>query len=240
MRAGCPLNWARHLARLRADCALLGLPAPAEDTLLAELARVAPAEAVAKIVVTRGAGGRGYAPPAHLGPTRIVAAFPLPANLEERSRDGVRVRRCAWRLAEQPRLAGAKTLNRLENVMARAEWDDPGIAEGLLADAAGRLVEGTMSNVFLVRDGGVATPALGRCGVAGAQRGRVIDLLRGEGVDCEESDIPFEALEAADEAFLTNSLIGAWPVVALDARRWPVGPLARRVQALIVEDDARG
>ena len=239
VRAGRPLNWRRHLERLRADCALLGIAPPPEATLLAELARVAPGDAVARITVTRGTGGRGYAPPGNLPPTRIVASFPVPEGVDARALDGVRVRRCGWVLAEQPRLAGAKTLNRLENVLARAEWNDAGIAEGLLADAAGRLVEGTMSNVFVVQGGEVATPSIARSGVAGAQRARVMELLREAGVACPERDIDFASLEGADEIFLTNSVIGAWPVAQLEGRRWTGWPVARRVQAMIEEDDAR-
>ena len=114
-------------------------------------------EALAKIVVTRGAGGRGYGIPPGLRTTRLVMAFDATQQPAERTRDGVAARRCALVLSEQPWLAGAKTLNRLENVLARAEWDDPAIAEGLLCDAAGRVVEGTMSNLFAVRAGVVAT-----------------------------------------------------------------------------------
>lgn len=237
VRAGSPLNWDRHVERLREDCRALALAMPDATTLREEVARVAPGDAVAKIIVTRGSGGRGYAPAADARPTRVVAAFPLPEGLEARARDGVRVRRCALALSEQPRIAGAKTLNRLENVLARAEWDDPSIAEGLLADRDGRLVEGTMSNVFLVRGDRVATPALTRCGVAGAQRARVLALLEAEGVACEVRDIAFDELSNADEVFLTNSLIGAWPVIAMDARHWPAGAITRRVQAQIEAED---
>lgn len=239
IRAGRPLNWDRHVMRLRADCARLRLPVPDAGVIRDELARVAPRDAVGKVIVTRGAGGRGYALPAEASPTRVVAAFPLPPGLDDRARDGVRVRRCALVLSEQPRLAGAKTLNRLENVLARVEWDDPAVAEGLLADASGRLVEGTTSNVFLVAGGRVVTPSLERCGVEGAQRARVLDLLQGEGFACEVRDVAFGELETAAEVFLTNSLIGAWPVVALEARRWSPGAVTRRVQAMIGDDDAR-
>ena len=237
MRAGRPLNWRWHIARLRADCATLALPAPAEALLLEELARAAPGDAVAKVIVTRGSAGRGYAMPAHAVPRRIVMAFAPPAYPPEHARDGVTVHRCSLVLSQQPRLAGAKTLNRLENVLARTEWRDAAIAEGLLGDADARVVEGTMSNLFVVRAGRVRTPALGRCGVVGAQRERVRELLGGR---CEEGDISWSELEEADEAFLTNSLIGAWPVARMGTRHWAPGPVTREVQARLGEQDARG
>jgi 4-amino-4-deoxychorismate lyase len=96
-----------------------------------------------------------------------------------------------------------------------------------------------MSNVFLGAAGKLVTPDLSRCGVAGAQRERIIDLAREAGLDCEIRDVPIDELHHADEVFLTNSVIGLWPVVALDDRRWKPGPLARRMQILVGEEDAR-
>ena len=239
VRGGRPLNWARHYRLLARDCAMLGLDCPGEATLADEIRRVAAGDAVAKVMVTRGAGGRGYALPEASAATRIVAAYPVPAD-DAAARDGVRVRRCELVLSEQPRLAGVKSLNRLENVLARAEWSDAGIREGLLADAAGRLVEGTMSNVFLVLDGVLVTPDLSRCGVAGAQRERIVDLADAAGIRCEIRDVAFAELQAAAEVFVANSVIGLWPAVALDAQRWLPGPLTRRLQALVEEADAHG
>ena len=239
VRSARPLNWTWHYRRLAADCALLRLELPAERVLLDEIAAVAPADAIAKVIVTRGASRRGYAIPPGARCVRIVASFP-PAAPADEAESGVRARRCDLVLSEQPRLAGAKTLNRLENVLARSEWDDARVAEGLIADAAGRVIEGTMSNIFAAIGGRVATPDLSRCGVVGAQRERVRELLAAEGIAVAVEDIGWGALMAADEVFLTNSLIGAWPVVALDERRWPIGPLTRRVQALIERADARG
>jgi 4-amino-4-deoxychorismate lyase len=149
------------------------------------------------------------------------------------------VHRCALVLSEQPRLAGVKSLNRLENVLARGEWSDPAIAEGLLGDARGHVIEGVASNLFVVRAGRVATPRLDRCGVIGAQRERVRELLAAEGSPVEERDIGWDELQAADEVFLTNSLAGVRPVAAMGDRRWNPGPLTRRAQALVAQDDAR-
>lgn len=240
IRAGRALNWRWHWRRLAADCEALGLALPEEALLLAELRQVAPADAVAKIIVTRGAATRGYRiDRGRRGGTRIVAAFPAMAHDPAAARDGVRVRRCGLVLSQQPLLAGIKHLNRLENVLARSEWDDAAIAEGLLADAEGHVIEGTMSNVFMARGGRLATPLLSRCGVVGAQRERVRELLAADGIACEERDIPWAEMEEAEEIFLTNSLIGVWPVARLQERVLAVGALARRAQALVAQDDAR-
>jgi 4-amino-4-deoxychorismate lyase len=239
VRGGRPLNWKHHLARLVADGGTLGLPVPEPELLRREIATVAPGDALVKIVLTRGASGRGYAFAADASPTRLVMAFPVPASSATYAAEGVAVRRCALVLSEQPRLAGAKHLNRLESVLARSEWTDPAIREGLLGDARGHVIEATAANVFIARDGALATPDLSRSGVAGAQRARVLALARDAGIGCALRDIGWDEFLAADEVFLTNSVIGLWPVARLGERRWSPGPLARRFQAGIEEDDAR-
>jgi 4-amino-4-deoxychorismate lyase len=137
------------------------------------------------------------------------------------------------RLAWQPVLAGVKHLNRLENVLARAEWDDPDIAEGLLCDARDHLIGGTMTNVFIATRGMLATPALERCGVAGVTRARVLEAASSEGMACRVADLPW-----ADEVVVVNSLAGAWPVREIDGKTYRVGPLARMLQTWIGRDDA--
>jgi 4-amino-4-deoxychorismate lyase len=109
----------------------------------------------------------------------------------------------------------------------------------LLVDGASRLVEATMSNVFLGIGERLVTPDLSRCGVSGSQRERVIDLARAEGIGVEIRDVGFDELGKAGEVFLTNSVIGLWPVVALDERRWAPGALTRRLQRVVGEEDAR-
>ena len=115
---------------------------------------------------------------------------------------------------------------------------DPAIAEGLLADAEGRVIEATMSNLFIAAGGRVFTPDLARCGVIGAQRERVRELLRHEKVHCEERSLRWTDVLAAGEIFLTNSLIGVWAVRQVDERAYTPGPIAARVRELIERDDA--
>jgi 4-amino-4-deoxychorismate lyase len=141
------------------------------------------------------------------------------------------VRYCATRATENTALAGLKHLNRLDSVLAQLEWSDPAIAEGLLCDSQGSVVGGTMSNLFAVRDRTMLTPRIDRCGVSGIMRSVVIDAARNEGLEVVEQALSLADVAAADELFLTNSIIGVWPVRALDAKNYPVGAVTRRVQA---------
>ena len=225
----------RHLERLQAGAARLGIAVPAADLLRAELAGAAaePGCGALKLILTRGAGGHGYRVEAGGAPRRWLCALPPRQHPASWPEDGVAVRLCTTRLAEQPLLAGIKHLNRLEQVLARQEWSDVRFAEGLMLDVHGRLVCGTMSNVFLVLNGTVVTPQLTRCGVAGVMRAAVLAALRAAGSAVEERDVAQAEIAAASELFLTNALIGAWPVRRLDAWQGTPGPLTRRVQAWI-------
>ena len=232
--AGVPLL-ALHLARLRAGCDRLGFDAPRDDLVVAEIERVRRGRetGIVKLVLTRGSGGRGYAPPAAPSPRRIIAWHPLPDYPRAHYREGVGVWLTATSLGQNPLLAGLKHLGRLEQVLASMETPPPGCAEGLMRDAHGAVIEGIRSNLFLVRDGHLETPTLDQCGVAGVMR-RVVFAEAGElGIDLREQRVDVDALLTADEVFLTSSVFGLWPVVALSrpAARWGVGPVTRALMA---------
>ena len=221
--------WPRHMARLAEGCARLLLPAPDVNLLAREaaLAGAGLARAVVRIALTRGPGPRGYAIPEAAPPTRIVAASVAPILPQDWYHSGIRVRSCALRLSEQPRLAGIKHLNRLEQVLARAEWDDADIVEGILCDVAGRVIGATAANLFAVIDGRLVTSELDRCGVAGVARAEVL----AQRADCKVRDVTMTDVMQADEVFLTNSVRGILPVTALDDRRWRAGEVTRALQA---------
>jgi 4-amino-4-deoxychorismate lyase len=224
-----------HLARLAAGLARLAIAAPDRDLLAREIASAAalPGAGALKLTVTRGVGPRGYRPQAGSA-TRILSVWPARAPARAQAESGVELRICSTRLAEQPALAGLKTLNRLEQVLARGEWgDDP--PEGLMLDGAGRVISGTMSNLFAVLPAGPLTPSLERCGVKGVMRAAVLKAAAAAGVTVAERDVTLADLEHASELFVTNALIGAWPVRRLGGRDFAIGPVARAAQRWIAD-----
>lgn len=225
--AGEPVWWEAHMARLRRGCEVLDIRCPEPELLRDEAARVASgvARGVLKLTVTRGVSSRGYAAPADLRPTRIVSMSPWTGLAAAQAEHGVRVRWCDTTWAVQPRLAGIKHLNRLEQVLARREWSDPEIAEGLACDSEGRVVSATAANLFLVRDGRLATPSLGRCGIEGVCRGWILQQAPVDVLDIERG-----AVLRADELFLSSSLRGILPIARLDGRRYAAGPMTRQLQ----------
>jgi 4-amino-4-deoxychorismate lyase len=220
----------------------LNIPLPDEARLLAETRRlIAGCEpCVLKIIITRGQGGRGYRMPPAATPTRVLQVSAWPEFPPACSDAGVVVRLCRQRLGINPALAGIKHLNRLEQVLARQEWDDPDIHEGLLRDTTGNVIEGTMSNLFVVRDGRLMTPDLARCGVAGILRSVVLELAERLKLKVVLGDLPMTELERADELFLTNSVIGIWPVIRLGQSAYRKGPVTGKLQTQLADLNAEG
>jgi 4-amino-4-deoxychorismate lyase len=224
VHAGAPVWWDRHWARLREGVIRLGFTPPDESLVhghAAALLAAASPRAVLKLIVTRGAGGRGYAPPEAVEPTVVLSLHPVPARM-----DAVRLRWCALRWAAQPALAGIKHLNRLEQVLARAEWRDPAIFDGLVLDGEGRVVSATSANVFARLDGTWLTPPVEACGIAGLLRGWVLDTTP----DARVAALTPGQLLAADEVFLCNAVRGILPVRALDGREWTDWPATRALR----------
>lgn len=225
--ASVPL-WSRHMQRLAESCERLRIPAPDPAQLWREALEVTRdmPQSVVRITLTRGIGERGYAPPASTQPTRVVAAFAPPQTANDVPAQGIRMRVCAIRLAEQPLLAGMKHLNRLEQVLARAEWNDPAIAEGVLCDSHGRVISATMANLFARVDDVWMTPALDRCGVAGVARAEVLAACP----QVRVTELTLDALQCADEVFLSSSVRGILPVHSLGDRIYATGAMTRHLQ----------
>jgi 4-amino-4-deoxychorismate lyase len=232
---GRPRWWSDHLAKLAADATQLGISCPDAASWRADLAQLGGSlsDGILKLLVTRGAGQRGYRPPESSPPTRILIHDSTPPPSDAWPRAGLNVRLCALRLALQPALAGIKHLNRLENVMARAEWVDPDIHEGLLLDMSGHVVCGVMSNLFLWHGGELLTPRLDQCGVAGVTRARLLRSAAAAGMAAREAELGRDEVLAAEEVMLCNSVMGIRRVACLGDRVWPEPVISSRLQALL-------
>ncbi|MEP6886044.1 MAG: aminodeoxychorismate lyase [Gammaproteobacteria bacterium] len=199
-----------HLERLYAGCRRLEIKGPARHVLQRELEIAAARcrDGVLKLIVTRGPGARGYRPTGLERCTRVLSSYSSPRGLQEPADTAVRVRLCTTPLGQNPRLAGLKTLNRLESVLARAEWRDARIWEGLMRDMDENIVCGTMSNLFLRTGSLLLTPVLDRCGVAGVMRRWILRTGGSVGLQCVERCIRWQDLITTEEVFLSNAVVG--------------------------------
>ncbi|MEO1244081.1 MAG: aminodeoxychorismate lyase [Pseudomonadota bacterium] len=221
VRGGTPRQCSWHLERLTLGCRRLGIGnlrvQELEHELDAALAATAvdTERALTRLVVTAGRSPRGYGRPAGSRAGIFVGVFDWQPPASVLYREGCTVRICNTRLARQPQLAGIKTLNRLEQVLARAEWASPEVFEGLTFDTDGHLICGTMSNVFIVHERQLMTPDLSQAGVAGIMRRCILQTLQEQGAAVAITEIGVDLLAEATEVFICNSQFGVMPVAEI-------------------------
>jgi 4-amino-4-deoxychorismate lyase len=220
-----------HFERLERGCRRLAIDAPERALVQAEIDAYCPrsGRAIVKLIVTRGPGERGYRPPDAPKPTRILGFLGWPEHPRSHYSRGIRVRVCALRIGVSPALADLKHLCRLEQVLAQVELRGYEVEQGLLLDTTERVVGGSSSNVFAVSGGELLTPAVTRNGIAGVMRRVVLETAPLVGLVPRELDLALHDLNGADELFMTNALIGIWPVARLDERVFARGPATERL-----------
>jgi 4-amino-4-deoxychorismate lyase len=214
------VDWPTQMSKLRKDAARISLSAPDSALLLeeAELLCWAQASATLKILLWRAGRGRGYRSESDAA-ERLLLRYDAPQFPPNYWTQGIRAFLSLVTMSAQPRLAGIKHLNRLEQVLASRDWPDD-VQEAILLSAAGKLVCGTRSNLFWLARGQLFTPDLSECGVSGVMRGRIVQLAQSMEIEIKTGSYAPQDLLDADEAFVTNSLIGLWPLRQFETRNW--------------------
>ncbi|MBS0225157.1 MAG: aminodeoxychorismate lyase [Proteobacteria bacterium] len=216
-----------HLQRLQRGAQRLAIALPDEAVLRAEIAAMCASQdaAVLKLIVTRGVGGRGYAPPQHPDPTWMLSLHDAPPPMRQAD-----IIWCKTTFADQPALAGIKHCNRLEQVLARREVVAASADEGLMRDTSGNVISATSGNLFIHDGDGWCTPKIDRSGVAGICRDW---LLRHASV--RETVLDRDAVQRSYAIFLCNAVRGILPVRRLDAREWPESAHIRALQCQLAD-----
>lgn len=238
--------WDKHWQRLVLGCKKLAINCPDKNQLENEITmlcqhdeNISEQRFVIKLIVTRGDGQRGYRFAKGLASTRILSTYSWPDYPEEYKVKGVSVRYCSTTLSENKTLAGIKHLNRLEQVLARNEWADD-FQEGLMLNMKGHVIDGTMSNLFVVNDNQLFTPELSTSGVAGVMRQTIIEIAQKLSITVKEKTMTQADIEQADEVFLSNSLFRIWPVKMLSGIQFKlIGNITQRLQNELAELEVR-
>ena len=211
--------WPQHYSRLKQSTEKIKLSLPDEALLLDDieklLCEVEDEHAYAiKVIITRGSGQRGYQFEKKPMVTRIITFTSIEIDyssiLSRQLLSGDLVI-CEQQVSINENLAGLKHLNRLDNVLARNESsiiNNSDIIDGLMINANKHVIEGTMSNVFFVKDKMLYTPKLNQSGVQGVMRDAIIAIAKNKNIEVSISDITTEKIKNMDEVFITNSLIG--------------------------------
>ena len=239
---GSPRLWDRHMARLGRGEQALGFPA--SDKLLlreeAELLCRDTERGVLKLMLTRGSGGRGYRPPGNPEPRRIFSLHPWPDYPQSWYLEGMRIRLCETRWSSNRRLAGLKHLSRLDQVLARNEWRESEIAEGVMLDEEGRVISATQGNLFMLSKGRLSTPDLDHAGIAGVMRELVLEAAGSLGIPVEITQITLGDLAQADALFITNAILGLCPVSVFEQQVYSSTAIPPRLQQKVAELQSGG
>jgi 4-amino-4-deoxychorismate lyase len=217
---GRPCQWQRHMARLSRGELALGFPPSNKSQIEQEALALCNGHerGVLKIILTRGSGGRGYAPPIPCSPRRLITLHPWPDYPQTWYTQGIDLALCRSRIGRNRQLAGHKHLNRLEQVLGRKECQDASVVECLMMDEREKVICGTQSNLFMLQDDTLYTPDLTHSGITGVVRERVIEIAQQLSIPLVIADLDRERLMNADAMFITNSIIGLCPVATLDKK----------------------
>lgn len=205
---GCVTFFQQHMQRLLKGCEVLGFSKPDIASIKQDVSELIGAKenGVIKILLSRGVSERGFMPPKNPAITRVIsfadADGPISSTLSH-----FNLQLCHTRLSRQPLLAGIKHLNQLERVLAKSELKDNASDEGLMLDTSELVIEGTMSNIFIVKNDVLLTPALDNAGVSGVIRNFLIQQASEDGIVCEIAELGLDDVKNADEIFMTNSLM---------------------------------
>lgn len=222
--------WHEHIARLRSGAISLGIDTGSIENFASDVQAMLHQhrirDCVVKLLLTRGRSERGYRCPSPQKPTRVVILSELPQFPQQYLEQGISACFCQHPVSKNVRLAGIKHLNRLDNVLARSEWQDE-YQEGFMQDDSGHIIEGTMSNIFAVKNNLLFTPLLNFSGVNGIIRDQILSIAQQLGITSVITNISKNELINMDEIFICNSLIGIWPVSSLAAKTYLPGPISK-------------
>lgn len=234
-----PLLLEQHLQRLEADAKRLGFTVPI-DSIKEDVISLSEtvAQGVVRITSTCGSGGRGYATPKDVEVNRVVSLFDWPEHIHKLRSSGIQLGLSDHHISSQPILAGIKHLNRLEQIIIRQHWQNDW-QEAIVCDEQGHIIEATQSNVFIVSPGGqLITPKLNKCGINGVMRNTVMQYAAKIGLEVSEQTILADQLLEASELFVTNSIIGIWPVNRFKNKQYNNKQIAQNLIEELIKNDA--
>ena len=221
--------WERHYNRIKNGCNLMEIKLPNLTDLLKQREKILQrsfnqslSEGILKLIITRGIGGRGYKFENNMKPTIAFLSFPKPQRSPSIYKSGVKTIFCKNKLYSHNRLSGLKHMNRLDSVLARSEWEDE-FFEGIILDEKDNLVEGTMTNIFFIKDDTLITPPIEKTGISGILRQVVIEKAKTFFKKIVISKINIKTLSSFNQMFLTNSVIKVVPVNSLGRNKFVIG-----------------
>ena len=214
-----------HLDRLWASARAICLEIPLAKEAMAQavidtLAANGLEDGYIRLIITRGAGTLGLDPNRCSNPQVIIIADTISLYPQEFYEQGLRIVTAATQRIQSAALSPRiKSLNYLNNIMAKLEGLQAGCVEALMLNHKGEVAECTGDNVFVVRSGRLLTPPPDAGILEGITRNAVMELAHAAGIDCREATLTRHDLYTAEECFLTGTAAEVIPVVDIDGRK---------------------
>ena len=232
-----PEFWIDHFKRLKKGCKILKIKCPSEKFLKKEIkkffTKLKLKKFILKIIISRGKGGRGYKLPETMKPVRILGMYKWPNYPKKNISEGVNLNICKTKLSQQPSLSGIKHLNKLEQIIARSEWTNKFISESIMLDNKNNVVEGTMSNIFGIKNNNFIVPEIKFAGIHGIMRKIIIDILKRKKEKYLIKEINIQSFLKMDEIFICNSIFGVWPVIKIKNKKFLFGQKTKHIIELV-------
>ena len=225
--------WNRHVKRIIKSAKILKIKIPNKNIFAEYKNKILTAaqkkdiyEGILKIIITRGVGGRGYSYENNIKPTIIFIVFP---NATPKQIESVNVKICKSTISNNVDISGLKHLNRLDSVQARSEWNNKNIFEGIFIDNNENILEGTMTNIFFVKNKSLVTPSIISSGINGIMREVVLVYGKKFFNEIIIREIRKHEIENFDEMFLTNSIIKVLPVKNCGKKKFTISNSTKKL-----------
>ncbi len=231
---GHAFRLAQHLERMTrgADYLRIPLPYPPKEIqkFVAQLIEAnAQPEGVLRITLTRGAGERGYTPPAQCGPpTLVMTLHPLPPMPADEPTQWSMIT-SSYHIPASGAMSSFKTTSKILHVFARIEAHERGADEALLLNTNGEVAETAGGNIFWVYQNSICTVPTGRGVLPGITRAVVLEICQSLGLEASKRVIKPQHLRNAEGIFVTQSVLGIVPVVAFDGEVVAPSPLVDQI-----------
>ena len=223
------LFWENHFDRLNNGCKRLKIKKIANSVWLKDIKKALSLSSenncIVKLILSRGNSLRGYSYSKDIEPIRVVIVSKLN---EYKTKKTYSLEYAMSGFHSNPKLAGIKHCNRLEQIMARTNMLAD---EAIMLDESKSIISVTQGNLYFIFGNKLVTPKLDKCGVIGSRRSIILELSRFINLEVAEDEISIKQLEKANEVFVSNSLIGIQPVTSIGDYCLTNNPITEKIRA---------
>ena len=235
VKNGNPINWDMHYLKLSDDAHALQIKAPTKKDLFSDIKKLFDDKKtyICKIIITRGVSDQGYRYNKNINSTRILLKIKYKNTVKKLYFEGVRLEICKTRTSHNEIYKGAKHLNRIDNVLAKAELKNSTF-DGIMLDSNNYINECISSNIFARFGKVVISPKQENSGVSGVCKQIVVENVHSLGYSFSRENIDLKRLKKADEVIITNSIFGALYVNQIEEKKWKDGAFASLIREFII------